>query len=240
MHARRRSPPARPFALAVAAALALPALAAGEPPPSKAQAAPVSPVEREYSKRWDETVHGQMLRRILPPGPNPETLPEARSEGAQLLAKYCVQCHHLPSPAMHTPQNWPRIFDRMVWRMEGKGNMGDLMKDLMSGVQAPTADEKQALLAYLKRYGQSAIDPRQYPDLESPDGQAFEYACSQCHEPPDPKRFTAREWPGVVDRMKRHLAWHGVIVGGAHAPKNRVSLDTDRILSFLTRNSRPY
>lgn len=220
------------------AALAFPALAGSDLPPPKSQTAPVSPLEREYSHRWDESVHGQMLRRILPPGPNPLTLPAPNSDGARLLGKYCVQCHHLPSPAMHTAANWPRIFDRMVWRMEGKGNMGDLMKDMMAGVQAPTAEEKRTLLDYLKRYGQTAIDPRQYPDLASPEGQAFEYACSQCHEPPDPKRFTAKEWPNVVDRMKRHLAWHGVIVGGVNAPKNRVSLDMDSILSFLTRHSR--
>jgi mono/diheme cytochrome c family protein len=218
--------------------LALPALATSDLPPSKAQSAPVSPVEREYSKRWDTSVHGQMLRRILPPGPSPETLPEPRSEGAQLLSRYCVQCHHLPSPAMHTAANWPRIFDRMVWRMEGKGNMGELMKDMMTGVEAPTAAEKKALLAYLKRYGQTAIDPKQYPDLASPEGQAFEYACSQCHSPPDPKRFTAKEWPLVVKRMQEHLAWHGVIVGGVNAPRNAVSLDVDEILAFLTRHSR--
>jgi cytochrome c2 len=225
-------------ALAAAALVAAPAPQASEPPPSKAQTTPVSPVEREYSKRWDETVHGQMLRRILPPGPNPDSLPEPRSDGARLLAKYCVQCHHLPSPAMHTPENWPRIFDRMVWRMEGKGNMGSLMKDLMAGVQAPTPDEKRVLVTYLKAYGQAAIDPRRYPDLDSPEGQAFEHACSQCHEPPDPKRFTATEWRPVVERMQRHLAWHGVIVGGVNAPKNRLTLDVDSILSYLNRHSR--
>lgn len=225
-------------ALAAAALAAVPALHASELPPSKAQATPVSPVEREYSKRWDDSVHGQMLRRILPPGPDPDTLPEPRSDGARLLAKYCVQCHHLPSPAMHTPENWPRIFDRMVWRMEGKGNMGTLMKDLMAGVQAPSPEEKQVLVAYLKAYGQPAIDPRKYPDLDTPEGQAFEHACSQCHEPPDPKRFTATEWRPVVERMQRHLAWHGVIVGGMHAPRNRLTLDVDSILSYLTRHSR--
>lgn len=206
-----------------------------ELPPAKAQSTPVSPAEAEYSRRWDQSVHGNMLRRILPPGPDPATLPEPGSAGAELLTRYCVQCHHLPSPAMHTPANWPRIVERMVWRMEGKGNMGTLMKDMMDGVQAPEARERAVLLAYLKKHGQKPIDPGRYPDLGTPQGQAFELACSQCHELPDPKRHTVREWPKVVERMRRHLEWHGTIEGG---PKNTVELRVSEILAFLTRHGR--
>jgi cytochrome c5 len=183
-------------------------------------------------------VHGNLLRRILPPGPDPATLPEPRSEGARLLQRYCVQCHHLPSPAMHTAADWPTIVDRMVWRMEGKGNLGPLMKDLMEEVEAPTAAEKKILVAYLKKHGQQAIDPRRYPDLATPEGQAFELACSQCHATPDPRRHTAKEWPAVVDRMRRYLAWHGTIEGGPSSPKNAVELDLEAILAFLKKHSR--
>ncbi|GIX28952.1 MAG: hypothetical protein KatS3mg123_2833 [Burkholderiales bacterium] len=135
---------ARALVVLLGAALTGGNLAAGELPPSKAQATPVSPLEARYSQRWDQTVHGNLLRRILPPGPDPATLPEPRSEGARLLQRYCVQCHHLPSPAMHTAADWPAIVDRMVWRMEGKGNLGPLMKDLMGEVEAPTAAERRS------------------------------------------------------------------------------------------------
>lgn len=209
--------------------------ASAELPPAKAQSTLVSPAEAEYSRRWDQSVHGNMLRRILPPGPDPATLPEPGSAGADLLTRYCVQCHHLPSPAMHTPANWPRIVERMVWRMEGKGNMGTLMKDMMDHVQAPAAQDRAVLLAYLKKHGQKPIDPGRYPDLATPQGQAFELACSQCHELPDPKRHTVREWPKVVERMRKHLAWHGTIEGG---PKNAVELRVSEILAFLTRHGR--
>lgn len=229
---------ARTLAALLATALTGTEPMAGELPPSKAQATPVSPLEARYAKRWDQTVHGNLLRRILPPGPDPARLPEPRSEGARLLQRYCVQCHHLPNPAMHTATHWPAVVDRMVWRMEGKGNLGPLMKDLMAEVEAPTAAEKKTLVAYLQKHGQDAIDPRRYPDLATPEGQAFELACSQCHATPDPRRHTAKEWPAVVERMRGYLAWHGTIEGGASSPKNAVELDLEAILAFLKKHSR--
>ena len=42
-----------------------------------------------------------------------------------------VQCHNLPNPAMHEAAKWPGIVERMVLRMQGKGNMGTLMADMM-------------------------------------------------------------------------------------------------------------
>lgn len=229
---------ARVFVALLGAGLTGGNVVGGELPPPKAQSTPVSAVEAPHSKRWDQTAHGNLLRRILPPGPDPATLPEPQSEGARLLQRYCVQCHHLPSPSMHTADKWPSIVDRMVWRMEGKGNLGALMKELMGHVQAPTASEKKTLIAYLKKHGQEAIDPKKYPDLATPQGQAFELACSQCHAAPDPKRHTAKEWPAVVERMRRHLDWHGTIEGGPLSPKNAVELNVDDILAFLKKHSR--
>src|SRR5690606_20450191 len=60
----------------------------------------------ESVRRWESSAHGQMLVRILPQRLRPSTLPEPASEGARLTALYCVQCHHLPSPAMHEAGQW--------------------------------------------------------------------------------------------------------------------------------------
>ena len=83
-----------------------------------------------------------MLERIIPPGFTAAMLPEPLSRGAQLTQRYCVQCHNLANPAMHDAQRWPSVVARMVPRMEGKGNMGKLMAEMMAGVEAPSpADE---------------------------------------------------------------------------------------------------
>src|SRR4029077_13341192 len=78
---------------------------------------------------WSQSPHGKMLERILPPSIEPGQLPEPASEGARLTARYCVQCHYLPNPQMHTAARWKSSVARMVWRMQGKGNMGELMKE---------------------------------------------------------------------------------------------------------------
>ncbi|MGE5792634.1 MAG: c-type cytochrome, partial [Bacteroidota bacterium] len=131
--------------------------------------------------RWEASPHGPLLERILPPTFEPAQLPEPRSRGAQLVIQYCVQCHNLANPAMHDPAKWPGIVDRMVVRMKGRGNLGELMKEMMAGVQAPTDEEEKVLVAYLRKHGQRAIDARRYPELERPSGQSFKLACGQCH-----------------------------------------------------------
>lgn len=227
------------FAALLAAATAFAPAAPNTPSasdPTAESAALEDAAQLEAYQRWKDSPHGAMLRRILPPGPRPEQLPEPDSPGARTMARYCVQCHYLPSPAMHTPENWPKTLDRMVPRMQGKGNMGTLMQDMMAGVQAPSGDEVQTLLAYLRRHGQQPIDRARYPDLATPEGRAFDLACSQCHALPDPKRHTSREWPAVVERMKKHLEWVGTVRGRQPNPEGE--LRATQIIAFLQRNAR--
>lgn len=218
---------------AVAASLTSITVTAGAP----AQSSTVegTALELEAYRRWQDSPHGRMLRRILPPGPKVGDLPEPDSPGARALARYCVQCHYLPSPAMHTAQNWPRIVRRMNWRMQGKGNLGTVMKDMMEGVEVPSEAELDALNSYLARFAQKPIDRGRY-NLESGDGRAFDLACSQCHSLPDPKRHTAAEWPEVVERMKRHLEWIGTVHGKAPNPEGEIR--EEQIVAFLKRNAR--
>src|SRR5262249_29593482 len=140
----------------------------------------------DAKKRWSESPHGPMLERILPPTVELDRLPAPKPRGARLLRQYCVQCHNLPNPAMHQAAKWPGVFDRMVVRMRGRGNMGELMKEMMAGVQAPSDEEAKALLAYLRRYGQRPLDPKRYPEVNRPEGQSFRLACQQCHVLPHP------------------------------------------------------
>src|SRR5882672_1359190 len=111
----------------------------------------------EAKKRWEDSPHGPMLERLLPPTFEARQLPERRSAGAQLMVRYCVQCHNLPNPAMHQSAKWPAIVQRMVLRMEGRGNMGTLMSEMMAGVQAPDPEETKALVAYLRKHAQRPL-----------------------------------------------------------------------------------
>ncbi len=101
----------------------------------------------DAKQRWAQNPYGPMLERILPPTFGVSRLPQPESPGAQVMVKYCVQCHNLPNPAMHHAAKWPVILDGMVVRMQGKGNMGTLMLDMMAGVAAPPSEEGTRLLA---------------------------------------------------------------------------------------------
>ncbi|MGH8719445.1 MAG: hypothetical protein ACREV0_10975 [Burkholderiales bacterium] len=188
------------------------------------------------AEAWESSEHGKMLKRILPPGPAPEQLPEAQSTGARLLERYCVQCHYLPDPRMHAPKHWPNVVERMVRRIRGEGNLGPQMKELMENVEAPDDNEVSELNSYLQRHGQQPIEVGQYADLNTQEGRAFSQACSQCHTLPDPKSHTAQEWPEVVERMKKHLLWIGVVSSNRAIGKPS-QFSAKEILDFLKRNS---
>ena len=191
----------------------------------------------EARRRWEASPHGPMLERILPPTFQPSQLPEPRSRGAALTLRYCVQCHNVPNPAMHDAPKWPKIVDRMVMRMTGRGNLGELMVDMMAGMQVPTAEEANAIVAYLRKHAQTPLDPRRYPEVNRRSGEAFRLACTQCHVLPDPKRHTAEEWRAVVARMQENMEWMNRVVGSKPVP-GEPQLRVEEINAFLARYAR--
>src|ERR1700694_3117330 len=138
---------------------------------------------------------------------------------------------------MHHAAKWPGIVERMVLRMQGRGNMGWLMAEMMVGVQAPSAKEEKSLIEYLRRHAQKPLDARRYPEVNQPLGEAFRLACNQCHVLPDPRRHTAREWPGVVARMQQNMAWMNRVVGSQPVP-GEPQLRVDEINAFLMKYAR--
>lgn len=188
-------------------------------------------------KRWAQSPHGPFLERILPPGFESRMLPEPRSRGARLTRRYCVQCHNLANPAMHEARQWPQIVERMVLRMEGRGNMGRLMAEMMGGVEAPAPEEAKALVAYLRRHALKPLDPKRYPEVNSPAGDSFRLACNQCHVLPDPKRYTAKEWPKVVARMQENMQWMNRVVATKPVP-GEPRLRVEEINAFLVKHAR--
>ena len=222
-----------PLGLLSVACCAAPAVAAD----NAARSSP--PVDEGVARAkylWSQSPHGKLLERILPPSIEPGELPEPRSEGARLTARYCVQCHYLPNPQMHAPDQWTTVVVRMVWRMQGQGNMGVLMKEMMDNVEAPTDQETAVLAAYLRKHGQLEMDSG-HPALRTEAGKIYSIACAQCHALPDPRRHTRRDWPAVVERMKEHMAWTNTVVG-SDAVKTMPVLDTTEIVRFLQRHAR--
>ena len=191
----------------------------------------------EARRRWAESPHGPMLERILPPTFERRQLPDPRSRGAQLVVRYCVQCHNLPNPAMHDAKRWPSVVERMVVRMQGKGNLGTLMAEMMAKVEAPNPAEQRVLLDYLNRHAQRPLDEANVPEVLRPSGESFRVACSQCHTLPDPKRYTAAQWPAVVERMRKNMEWMNRIVGSKPDP-TEPQLRIQDINSFLARHAR--
>ncbi|MDH4326682.1 MAG: hypothetical protein OEW90_21295 [Betaproteobacteria bacterium] len=191
----------------------------------------------EAKKRWAESPHGPLLERILPPTFELDRLPAPDSRGARLTVQYCVQCHNLPNPAMHHAEKWPTIVERMVLRMEGKGNYGQLMFEMMAGVKAPSAEETRRLVAYLQKHAQKPLDPKKIPEAFTAAGEPYRLACNQCHVLPDPKRYTAKQWPAVVARMQENMQWMNRVVGTQPVP-GEPQLRVEEINAFLAKYAR--
>jgi hypothetical protein len=65
--------------------------------------------------------------------------------GAKLFARYCQQCHTLPSPLTHTAEEWPGVADRMFRLM-------DMMAGHTTNIAIPSLEEQQAIIGYLKAH----------------------------------------------------------------------------------------
>jgi len=165
----------------------------------------------------------------LPPGLPVELLPDAQSDGAKLLQRYCTQCHSLPGPGRHTAEEWPAVLQRMSERMD---HMSGGFMSMMGSIDAPSSAERRTLRDYLQGHAQQAIDTTQFPALNNTDaGRAFSATCSRCHALPDPRQHTAIEWIGVEGRMQRNMN-----IMGRSIP-NEITLQ--EILEFLQERARP-
>lgn len=148
---------------------------------------------------------GGMMGDMLPPPMDPALLPDPDSEGAQLLKRYCTQCHYLPGPGLHTSAEWPAVVERMDRRMRmmSRGGM------MMGRVEAPNRQELAEVSDYLQSHAQKPLNAPLPSEAGSEGGRAFRAICSQCHALPDPGQHTAAEWPAVVERMKDYMGSMG-------------------------------
>jgi cytochrome c5 len=71
------------------------------------------------------------------------SLPEAKSQGAQLVAKYCSQCHATPAPLIHTQEERSQVTSRMREHIDQQAN------GAWAGVKVPSVSELDAITGYL-------------------------------------------------------------------------------------------
>lgn len=168
-----------------------------------------------------------MMGPMLPPGVEPEKLPDPDSRGARLVARFCDPCHDIPSPAMHTKEEWPGVESRMFARLSMMSGM-PMMQGM--GMEPPSPDEQKGIVSYMTSHAMKPPDPGALPESESAAALSFKTVCSQCHPLPDPTLHTAPEWPGVVERMRGHM----------EEMDTRVIPDSekDEIVGYLSRNAR--
>jgi len=62
-------------------------------------------------------------------------------KGRDEFSAVCSQCHALPDPRVHSPQDWPAVYSRMERNME------------RMQVQPPTAAQTGDILIYLQSIG---------------------------------------------------------------------------------------
>jgi cytochrome c5 len=168
--------------------LVAPAIAARTLAPSAAQAAP------RPRARADLVLLTATKVALPPPGVAPGDLAEPASPGAQLVVQYCTQCHSLPSPAMHSATDWPRVLRRMWLRM-------DYMPDSL-GIRTANEGERGTVLNYLMANALRVSGADQPPGKGRED---FAVVCSRCHALPDIKIHASGDWPSVFMRMERNM-----------------------------------
>ena len=156
---------------------------------------------------------------LPPPGVSPDDLPQAGSEGARLLVRYCTACHALPSPQIHSAMDWPLVARRMWLRIDGLAHTRP--------VAVPASAERMVMLQYLIA---NALTVSGAALPAGPDRALFAATCARCHELPDPRQHAAEDWVAVVERMMQRMQ---TMLGDSLTPK-----DHDKIVQYLQSTSR--
>lgn len=197
-------------------------LGCGQPEPdAEAELATIDSVMAELGgslmSRMERGQRWRMIASIgvgLPPRQfTGEDLPAAGSRGAGLVQVYCIQCHWLPTPTMHSADEWGIILPRMYLRAEqlerrlgGPLTTGMVGEVVMSGYETaavPSEADADTLMAYMRRYGLATADPAELP--AGAGRELFIERCSTCHETPAPGAHTATGWERLVGQMQEYM-----------------------------------
>jgi len=98
-----------------------------------------------YSIRGKMTENAYELPNLLSLGSRPENSPTQTGPAPELYARYCGQCHFLPSPAAHTAEEWPTLANRMF----------RIMSEMVGhsiNIKIPSLAEQDTIIGYLKAH----------------------------------------------------------------------------------------
>jgi hypothetical protein len=147
-----------------------------------------------------------------------EDLPEPGSRAVGLQQAYCLQCHGVSSPRMHSAQEWPTLIRRMLMRGDALGSRlggprSESMVDemLLAGlrtVELPPPDDVDSLVAYFVRNAFPAAGIGEIPD--GPEARLFVEKCSGCHETPSPRAHGPEDARALVGRMSALMSMLGM------------------------------
>ena len=147
-----------------------------------------------------------------------EDLPEQGSRAVGLQQAYCLQCHGLSSPRMHSSEEWPVLVRRMLMRgaalgsrLGGPRTEGMVDGMLMAGLRTaelPPAEDVDSLVAYFQRNSFPAATESEIPD--TPDAMLYVEKCSGCHSVPSPAAHPVDELQALVARMSAMGAMLGM------------------------------
>ncbi len=151
---------------------------------------------------WDGADICEVRKDIVPPGIDPALLPEGASKGAQVLQRYCTQCHNLPGPGRHTREEWPTVLARMETLMK----VSRFYRDMLGPVAMPDAGERALLAAYLDAHALRQLPPRAADPSTDGSERIYREACGDCHAAPDPRAYPVSMWPALLTRMENHRA----------------------------------
>ncbi len=174
----------------------------------------------------------------LPPASyRQEDLPEQGSRAVGLQQAYCLQCHGLSSPRMHTAEEWPTLVRRMLMRGAALGSrlggpMSEGMVDemLMAGLRTaelPPAEDVDSLVAYFQRNAFPGAAPGELPD--TPDAALYVEKCSACHGTPSLTAHPPEEAQALVARMSAMGAMLGM--------EQLTADEQARIVAFLQQSA---
>jgi cytochrome c5 len=155
---------------------------------------------------------------FLPTGIPAERLPDPGSRGARLVARYCAQCHGIPSPASQSAADWEPTLRRMLAHMErghhmrGMGGMMGMGRGMggrgrmgMMQPAIPTEAERRQILTYLEKHSLRVVAAESLPGAGGKSAALFARTCSRCHALPSPAQHAPMEWPAVVTRMRGNM-----------------------------------
>lgn len=166
-----------------------------------------------------------------------EDLPEQGSRAVGLQQAYCLQCHGVSSPRMHSAEEWPILLRRMLMRagalhsrLGGPRSESMVDKMLLAGLRTanmPPPEDVDSLVAYFQRNAFPAAAESEIPD--TPEAALFVDKCSRCHETPSPTAHGPADAQALVARMNAMMAMLGM--------EQLTAEEQSRLIAFMQQSA---